>query len=333
VTAPQRRAGAAFLKGRGLSERRACQLVRLSRSSLHYEAVASQDRRLAERIGTLAVQHRHYGYRRIWALLRRDGERVNVKRVYRLWREAGLSQGRKRRKRRYKSRGVVPCQATHAHHVWTYDFVQDACLNGRKLKVLTVADEHTRYGLALAVRTRMGSRQVIEVLDRLFRQHGAPGWLRSDNGPEFVAKAVRRWLAAQGTGPMYIEPGCPWQNGYAESFNGHFREECLNAEAFANPAEAKIVVEQWRRYYNHERPHSRLGYLTPAEFRSGRTSVGALPPHPRSLALCAHQDEAQKKGGAWGSAHPSGMPLGARVALQRGPILRADVDQSIRKAV
>lgn len=333
LTAPQRRSGVAFLKGEGLSERRACRLVGLRRSSLHYRPRPSDDAALLEQLRTLARSHPRFGYRRVWALVRRSGEVVNVKRVHRLWRQAGLSQPRRRRRKRWRPRRQVPRQATHWNHVWTYDFIHDACLNGRKLKVLTVEDEYSRYGLKVEVRTRMGSREVIAVLGELFRRHGAPEHLRSDNGPEFVAHAVKRWLATRGTETLPIEPGRPWQNAYGESFNGRFRDECLNMEVFVNPAEAKVVAEAWRRYYNRERPHSSLGYLTPGEFRAGARNVGALPPHPRSLSLSARQDgrgeteregQGEGKGGACGPAHPSGIRIGARVALQRCPILRAD---------
>jgi putative transposase len=334
LTAPQRRSGVAFLKEEGLSERRSCLLVGMGRSSYHYRPRPSTDAALLERIRQLAFEHKRFGYRRIWALLRREGEAVNVKRVHRLWKQADLVQSRRRRRKRRKGKGETPCKATHPNHVWTYDFVHDECVNGRKLKILTVEDEHTRYGLALEVRTRMRSKDVIEVLEGLFEQHGAPEYLRSDNGSEFIAHATRRWLEGRGSRTFYIDPGSPWQNPYGESFNGRFREECLNAEVFYTPAEAKSVAEGWRRYYNHERPHSSLGYLTPAEFRRGVRQVGALPPCPRSLSHDAHQDgrsmpirmegamEENEKGEAFGSAHPSGAPFGARVALQRSPILR-----------
>ncbi len=159
----------------------------------------------------------------------------------------GALQGLKRRiRRRRRGSGTLPLQARYPGHVWTYDFVHDACMNGQKLKLLTVVDEFTREALAIEVSTTLASGHVKAVLSRLFRAHGAPQFLRSDTGPEFLAKLLRTWLAEQGIGTLYIEPGCPWQNGKGESFNGRFRDECLNAELFLNLAEAKIRIEQWR---------------------------------------------------------------------------------------
>jgi putative transposase len=158
-------------------------------------------------------------------------------------------------------------QATHPGHVWTYDFVHDACRTGTPLKVLTVMDEFTREGLAIEVPSSMPSAKVIRVLGQLFHTHGAPEFLRSDNGPEFVALAVRSYLAQHQTATLYIDPGCPWQNGYEERFNGTVRDECLNLYAFHTVAEARVVCGAYLREYNDERPHSSLGYRTPAEFK------------------------------------------------------------------
>lgn len=296
MTAPQRRGGVDFLKGQGFSEREACALIGLARSSYQYETRPTEDSGLGERIRQLAYAHPRFGYRRVWALLRRAGEVVNFKRVHRLWQQLKLQRPRRKRRKRYQGQGTVPCQATHPNHVWSYDFLYDRCANGRVLKLLPVGDEYTRCGLALKAESRMPSGKVIEVLDGLVKEHGAPEFIRSDNGPEFVARAIKRWLAARGMKTIYIEPGSPWQNGYAESFNGRFRDECLNAEVFNNVAEAQVTVGTWLKMYNEERPHSSLGYLTPAEFKAGVTKVGALPPHPRSLTLCGPNMEAQKNG-------------------------------------
>ncbi len=152
--------------------------------------------------------------------------------------------------------GLMTMQARYAGHVWTYDFIHDACMNGRKLKLLTVVDEFTREALAIEVAATLPSREVKAVLSRLFQQHGAPQFLRSDNGPEILAKLLRVWLTEQGTRTLYIEPGCPWQNGKEESFTGRFRDECLNTEVFLNLSEAKVRIERWRHQYNTERPHS-----------------------------------------------------------------------------
>ena len=160
----------------------------------------------------------------------------------------------------------VPIQATYPGQVWTYDFVHDACWNGTKLKVLPVVDEFTRDCLAIGVATSLPAARVIAVLARLVATHGAPAYLRSDNGPAFVAHQIQTWLAMHHAETLYIDPGCRWQNGFGESFNGSLRNECLNMQAFASIAEARIQLERFRRQYNNERPHSRLGYRTPAEF-------------------------------------------------------------------
>ena len=160
----------------------------------------------------------------------------------------------------------VPCRAEYPNHVWTYDFVFDVCENGRTLKFLTLLDEFTRQSLAIEVDVRLSSRQVIEVLERIAPECGRPAYLRSDNGPEFIAKQLRQYLAEHGSQTRYIDPGSPWQNAYGESFNGKFRDEFLDQEVFHSPAHARVLAGAWQRHYNTERPHSSLGYLTPAEF-------------------------------------------------------------------
>jgi putative transposase len=258
-----------LLAQRGLSQRRAGALVGIHRSSLRSQARPDGSADLAKRIAELAQQHPRYGYRRIGALLRREGRTVNPKRVRRLWRRARLQvrQARRRARRAGTSVAVTPQQAQHPGHVWTYDFLQDATLGGRKLRLLTVLDEFTRECLAIAVATTMPATRVLEVLEPAFLACGAPRYLRSDNGPEFIALEVRFWLQRQQTATLYIEPGCPWQNGYGESFNGTVRDECLNLHAFASVAEAQVQLDAFRRHYNEERPHSRLGYRTPVEFK------------------------------------------------------------------
>lgn len=199
-------------------------------------------------------------------LLARKGVQANHKRVYRLWRQAQLQVPKKVRRRR-RGVGTIPCKAEHPNHVWTYDFLYDTTIKGRKYRILTVMDEFTREGQAVKVAASMPASFVIGVLGRLFAAFGRPRFLRSDNGPEFVAKAVQGWLKAQGTQTIYIEPGKPWQNGYGESFNSKLRDECLNANAFVSVIEASVELEAWRTWYNRERPHSSLGYQTPAEFK------------------------------------------------------------------
>ena len=258
-----------FLLERGVSQRRACQLVAANRSSVQYQPREGGDDAVVERITRLAQRHPRYGYRRIWALLRREGWVVNHQRVQRLWQQARLQVRKPRRRRRHTvHREQVPTQATYPGHVWTYDFVHDACWNGAKLKVLPVVDEFTRECLAIEVATSLPAARVIVVLARLFALHGAPAYLRSDNGPEFVAHQVQTWLTVHHAETLYIDPGCSWQNGFGESFNGSLRDECLNMWAFASVPEARIQLERFRRQYNDERPHSRLGYRTPAECKA-----------------------------------------------------------------
>lgn len=257
-----------FLVERGISERRACVLVAANRSSMQYQPRRGADDALVERIARLAHRHPRYGYRRIWALLRREGWVVNHKRVQRLWQQAQLQVRKPRRRRRIAHPKQLPTQATYPGQVWTYDMVHDACWNGAKLKVLPIVDEFTRECLAIEVATSLPAARVITVLARLFDLHGAPAYLRSDNGPEFVAQQIQTWLAAHHAETLYIDPGCPWQNGFGESFNGSLRDECLNMYAFASVAEARIQLEHFRHQYNEERPHSRLGYRTPAEFKA-----------------------------------------------------------------
>ena len=170
----------------------------------------------------------------------------------------------------------MPVRAERPDHVWTYDFLKDHCANGQALRILTLVDEFTRECLAIEVGASLGARRVIAVLERAFAEQGQPEWLRSDNGPEFIAQVLKRWLAERGPKPRYIDPGCPWQNPYGESFNGRLWDECLNRELFANRREAAVVLEAWRREYNAERPHSSLGYRTPREFRDAWMR-GGLP--------------------------------------------------------
>ncbi len=229
---------------------------------------AQVDTALSDELRAIAGSYPRFGYRRAHALLKRAGQRINHKRVARVWRSIGLSLPRRRPRRRYKAEHVRSIsQATRPNEVWTYDFVHDWCANGQRLKMLTVVDEFTRESLTIETRTSIKSGAVVEVLERLTDERGAPTYLRSDNGPEFVAKRVRDWLATNRINTLYIKPGSPWQNARGESFNGRLRDECLNVEWFNNLREAKVVIESWRQHYNKERPHSRLKYQTPVEFR------------------------------------------------------------------
>ena len=205
-------------------------------------------------------------------MLEREGFWVGRDRVHRLWRLHGLRVPRRRisRKRLGSSENsVMRRRAEHIDHVWTYDFVSDQTTDGRRLKILTVEDEFTRECLALEVGRRFTGRDVVGVLRELFLIRGVPRHIRSDNGPEFIASSVRSWLGEHGVGPLYIEPGSPWENGVGESFNGKLRDELLNGELFTSLTEARVVLGDHRRHYNHDRPHSSLGYATPASFAAG----------------------------------------------------------------
>jgi putative transposase len=236
----------------------------------------AKDAELTDKLRLIARAHTRYGYRRVTALIKQDGLAINPKRVYRLWRKEGLSLPRRRPRKRVRTISPRPLEAKQAGEVWAYDFVFDTCANGQKLKMLTVVDEWTRESLAVEVEARINSRGVIDVLAKLMSRHGSPQYLRSDNGPEFVSRAVREWLSRSGVQTAYIGGGKPWQNGLNESFNGKLRDECLNLEWFSNRAEAKVVIEQWRKHYNEQRPHSSLGYKTPAQFRAEQTGIGAI---------------------------------------------------------
>jgi putative transposase len=281
VTADQRRQVVRFLQGRfGVSERRACRALGQHRSTQRQQAKKAREgeERLVTRMLELVRKHPRYGYRRIWALLRREGWRVNRKRVYRLWRQQGLKVPRKQRKKRRLGGSANSCArrpAGHKDHVWAWDFLHDRTSDGRPLKWFTLVDEYTRECLALEVGRGMTAKAVSAVLAGVVRERGAPGHIRSDNGPEFIAKGIRAWMSRAGLETLYIEPGAPWENGYAESFNSKVRDELLNAEEFASLLEARVLAGQWKQQYNHVRPHSALGYRTPAEFGAMVPRAGA----------------------------------------------------------
>jgi putative transposase len=274
VSAQARRSQVEFASHRGISVRRACALIGVARSTMGYEPkMPGKDRPVMTVMGELSSQYPRYGYRRIHIFLARRGHEMSPDRAYRLWQLAGLQVPRKRPRRRVASSRPRPVPALQANHVWAYDFVFDACANGQQLKCLTVIDEHTRESLAIDVAGSIRSGRLIEVLTKLVSEHGAPKYLRSDNGPEFVSKAVLKWLLQSNIDTALIDPGKPWQNGADESFNGKFRDECLSLEWFRNRTEAKIVIKNWRRHYNEVRPHSSLSYQTPVEFKSKRLST------------------------------------------------------------
>jgi len=252
-----------------VSERRACAALGQHRSTQRKTPRGRDDEaRLTADIIELARQYGRYGYRKIAELLRRQaGWVVNDKRVERIWRREGLKVPSKQPKRGrlwLNDGSCIRLRAEHPNHVWSYDFVEDRTHEGRKYRMLTVVDEFTRESLRIRVARRLNSVDVIDVLSDLFILRGVPGHIRSDNGPEFVAKAVQAWIAAVGASTAYIAPGSPWENGYIESFNARLRDELLNGEIFYSLKEARIVIESWRRHYNAIRPHGSLRYRAPA---------------------------------------------------------------------
>lgn len=268
VSAQVRRRQVVYARQRGLSSRRACALLSVARSTLGYRSrLTAKDAPVVAAMRDLSAQYPRFGYRRVHVLLERRGHAMSPDRAHRLWRQAGLQVPRRRPRRKIATGRPRPLPPTGIGHVWTYDFVFDACANGQQLKCLTVLDEYSRECLAIDVAGGIRSGRVIEVLTQLISVHGAPRYIRSDNGPEFVARAILRWLGQANIETAYIDPGKPWQNAAGESFNGKFRDECLSLEWFRNRIDAKIMIEGWRRHYNETRPHSSLGYLTPAEFK------------------------------------------------------------------
>lgn len=251
-----------------ISERRACRVIGIPRSSQRYHPRdVDRETLLTKRIIELATQYGRYGYRRITALLRSEGRRVNHKQVERIWRREGLKVPQKQPKRRrlwLNDGSCVRLRPEHARHVWSYDFVLACTHNGRPFRVLNVIDEFTRECLATRVARQLKADDVQDCLTELFCQRGVPEYVRSDNGPEFTADTIRTWLNELGTGTLFIEPGSPWENGYIESFNGKMRDELLNREIFDTLLEAQILIERWRQEYNQIRPHSALGYRPPA---------------------------------------------------------------------
>jgi transposase InsO family protein len=251
-----------------MSERHACRLLGQWRGTQRYEPMIRTDEdALTRAIIALASEYGRFGYRRITALLREAGWRVGKDRVQCIWRREGLKVPQKQRPRGrlwLNDGSCVRMRPERANHVWAYDFVSAMTHDGRTLRLLVLIDEYTRECLAIRVARRLGSYEVIETLADVMLGRGVPENIRSDNGPEFVAKELRKWLGNVGTGTLYIEPGSPWENGYCESFNGKLHYECLNGEIFYSLKEAQIVIGRWRVEYNTRRPHSSLGYRPPA---------------------------------------------------------------------
>jgi transposase InsO family protein len=268
-----------------LSERRACEALEQPRMTQRYKPKQpDRDKALITEMKRLAGKHPRYGYRFITAKLRQYGWQVNHKRVQRLWRKEGLQVPYRRKRKESRGSSQNACfvkKAEFMNHVWTYDFIEDRTEDGRKLKFLTVLDEWTRESPAIEVERSITSKDVIGVLDYLFAVRGAPQFIRSDNGPEFMAQAIKRWLGDKKVGTLYIEPGSPWENGYIESFHGRLRDEFLNRELFYSVKEAKVLAENWRLEYNQHRPHSGLDYMTPAAFAAMCIPSVSAAPRPQ----------------------------------------------------
>ncbi len=269
-----------------VSQRRACRALDQPRSTQRYRPqVADDEAVLVAAMHALVRRHPRYGYRRIWALLRADGWEVNRKRVYRLWKREGFKVPRKQRKKRRwgtRQNGCMRRTARFKDDVWAWDFIHDRDARGRPLKWLSLVDEFTRECLLLEVARSIKATDVVEWLGEVMLIRGVPQHIRSDNGPEFIARAIRRFLTAVGVETLYIAPGSPWENGYAESFHSRLRDELLNAEVFEGLRDAKALAGHWKNEYNHRRPHSSLGYQTPAAYatcgKACETASLAVPP-------------------------------------------------------
>jgi len=266
-----------------VSERRACQALGVSRSVVRYQCQPPDEDecRLVAELHELVRTYPRYGYRFIWAKLRQRGWHVNRKRIYRLWQREGLRVPRKARKKRrlgHSGNSCVRLRAEHRDHVWTWDFIHDRTTSGQPLKWFAITDEFTRECLALEVDRGLTANRVLDVLTNLFLTRGVPRHIRSDNGPEFIATAIRHHATAASLEMLYIEPGSPWENGYAESFFSRLRDELLNCEEFTNLAEARWFARRRIAEHNHERPHSSLGYRTPSQFAAACAASAPAAP-------------------------------------------------------
>ena len=294
-----------------LSQRRACGLMELYRATCRYQKRRSGDQPLRVRLRELSEERRRFGYRRLQVLLEREGWQVNHKRVYRLYVEEKLGLRRKRGRKRGTVRQPLPA-AVAANQVWSVDFMSDALSSGRRFRTLNIVDDYTRECLEIEVDTSLGGVRVVRVLEELKRRRGLPRQIRSDNGPEFVSRAVDQWAFEQGLQWHTIQPGRPMENGYVESFNGRFRDECLNENWFSSLADARRKIASWKQDYNERRPHSSLQYRTPVEFAAqsaagfdtedvgpGASNAGPLPHTPIPAANT----------GMWGEQKPEKVSL------------------------
>ncbi len=295
-----------------ISERRACRLLEIDRATYRYEAEPDRDGKLREELVTLTRQKPRYGYRRLWALLVRRQRNVNPKRVYRLYREENLAVRRLKRKRLTRA-APGNGNLTAPNQEWALDFVSDSLAGGRGIRTLTLVDSFTRECPAIEVDTGLSSQKVTRTLEKVILERGAPRALRCDNGPEFTSRHFVSWCEEKGVALIHTQPGRPMQNGHIESFNGRFRDECLNANWFLNLPDARRRIESWRKEYNEERPHSSLAYRTPEEYAkvcSELTSrMAAIPPDP-PVEVSGSHDGARGQGSAH-AAPEAGAPLPA----------------------
>ena len=266
MTVSARREAVRVMQGHGISERRACRHLGISASVLRYVPRPDRNVELRQKVVALAQEHRRHGYRMIHWLLVTQGQRVNHKRVYRLYRQEDLSVRRRRRKLRAQSERVPLTRPLEPNEIWSMDFVMDQLADGRRLKCLTVLDDCSKESVAIAADTSIPGGYVTRVLDAIAPQRGLPKAIRVDNGPEFRSKAMAVWAYRNSVTLRFIQPGKPIQNAYIESFNGRFRDECLNEHWFTSMAHARAEISRWRSYYNERRPHSALGYVPPAQF-------------------------------------------------------------------
>lgn len=287
----RREAVSILMAERQLSVTRACGLVGISRSLYRYESKrAAGNAAVAARLTELAAQKRRYGYRRLHVLLRREGHAINRKRTYRLYCQAGLAVRRRKRKRIAPAERRPLAKPAAPNQSWSMDFVADGLVGGRRLRCLAIVDDCTRECVAIEVDTSLPGLRVAAVLDRLAELRGLPDSISVDNGPEFAGQVLDAWAYARGVRLAFIRPGKPVDNAYIESFNGRLRDECLNEHWFITLAHARAAIERWRHEYNTERPHSALGYLTPAQFAAARTArlqAGSATAQPDDVSLTA----------------------------------------------
>jgi transposase InsO family protein len=271
VSLAERRCAAEHLETEhGVSERRACQVIEIARSTKRRPSGRIEEAKLVRRVHELTHRYPRFGYRKIHAVLRSEGFAIGRDRLRLIRKREGLQVARKQRRRRRAGQSTTDVdRALYPNHVWSYDFVADQTIDGRKLRFLTIIDEFTRESIWIETARLLNSHDVVRVLGQLIEIRGAPAIIKSDNGPELVAQHVQDWLKARGIDTKYIEPGSPWQNGHNESFNGVLRDGCLNRWAFMSVREARLIVESWRHEYNEERPHGALGQITPAAYAAG----------------------------------------------------------------